>query len=54
MMEKRKLKYGCPNHPTRPGIVTKPNSSTPCWQCYLGDEAFFKRFGEDFYIKETI
>lgn len=46
------LKFSCPNHPDRPGIVTK-DGQTPCWQCYLGDKQFNKRFGPDFYSKEA-
>lgn len=47
------IRYCCPDHPDRPGIVTRSDGSTPCWQCYLGDEAFFARFGKDFYKEKS-
>jgi hypothetical protein len=46
-----KSKYTCRLHPDRPGVVDKGNGNYPCWECYLGREAFVERFGKDFYTK---
>jgi len=45
------IKYGCQHHADRVAAVDK-NGTLLCWQCYLGDEAFYKRFPKDFYQKE--
>lgn len=50
-MKKQKLKHACVNHPDRSAVVERSGREL-CWQCYLGDEIFIKRFGPDFYIKE--
>lgn len=47
-MSNAKTSHPCHAHPDRIAAVDC-SGTYKCWQCYLGDEAFFKRFGKDFY-----